>query len=174
MDANKTLRVSANAGSISICVMALQIDSVISTPFLAGPISSPDQRKVTQIAATVDTLGLINSPVDLRFRAGLSWSQGKNGASLFANYTMITSTTAVTPAERVAERVGTLMTYDLTMRRDIGKQARLSLAVQNLFDQDPPYVRNVYSTSSLGAVGYDPQQASAIGRFVSLTLTKRW
>jgi iron complex outermembrane receptor protein len=42
----------------------------------------------------------------------------------------------------------------------------VSLDIQNLFDQDPPYV-NIDG-------GWDPGHASAVGRFVSMTVAKRW
>ena len=42
----------------------------------------------------------------------------------------------------------------------------LGLSVTNLFDQDPPFV-NIPG-------GWDPGQASALGRLVAFTLTKKF
>ena len=41
-------------------------------------------------------------------------------------------------------------------------------AIQNLFDADPPF----YDAST--GLGFDPGQASPLGRIVSLQLTRRW
>lgn len=42
----------------------------------------------------------------------------------------------------------------------------IGLSVTNLFDSDPPFVNN--------AGGWDPGQASALGRLVAFTLTKKF
>jgi iron complex outermembrane receptor protein len=44
---------------------------------------------------------------------------------------------------------------------------RLSLNGQNLTDEDPPIVLN-------GASGWDSTNASPIGRFLSVEISKRW
>jgi iron complex outermembrane receptor protein len=48
---------------------------------------------------------------------------------------------------------------------------RVALSVTNLFDQAPPYVDYV---TPLSVIGFDSDNASAIGRFVALELTKTW
>ena len=47
----------------------------------------------------------------------------------------------------------------------------LGLAIQNLFDRDPPYVNNRSQTSGLG---YDPEKASPVGRMMSVQALIRW
>jgi outer membrane receptor protein involved in Fe transport len=44
-----------------------------------------------------------------------------------------------------------------------------ALGIRNLFDEEPP----VFLSNTFG-IGYDPANADALGRFVSLSLTKQW
>ena len=45
---------------------------------------------------------------------------------------------------------------------------RLTLSVQNLFDEDPPF------HDAPSGYGFDPGQGGLLGRVVSLQLTRRW
>jgi iron complex outermembrane receptor protein len=49
---------------------------------------------------------------------------------------------------------------------------RVAIQVDNLFDQDPP--RLLPDPGSTTGLGYDPVNASARGRFISLQLRKSW
>jgi outer membrane receptor protein involved in Fe transport len=67
------------------------------------------------------------------------------------------------------------MTLDATARyqfRHPGKSLLtgldLTLAVQNAFDRNPPYVVNTVGYN------YDPANASAVGRFIAIQATKHW
>jgi hypothetical protein len=42
------------------------------------------------------------------------------------------------------------------------------LSVQNFLDRDPPFVVNARGT------GFDPINATAIGRFIALAATHKW
>jgi len=44
----------------------------------------------------------------------------------------------------------------------------IALSVQNLLDEDPPFHNNPQG------FGFDPANATILGRVVSLQLTKRW
>jgi iron complex outermembrane receptor protein len=88
----------------------------------------------------------------------------------FANFTnAYTNATLATRPE-----VGSYTTFDLTAQYDIGKllgeqykELRAALSVQNMLDRDPPYVQNA-------TLAFDPQNASAMGRFVSLNLSYKF
>lgn len=129
-------------------------------------ISSPQVRR----------LNTLNYPVDLKMRARATWAKGPWAAAVFVNYTADYRNETVTPVARV----GSWTTIDLHARFTpegiaLLKGTTLSLHVKNLFDRDPPFALFTFArTQGLSAVGYDPQQATALGRFVSLNLTKRW
>ena len=73
-----------------------------------------------------------------------------------------------------AEPVSSWTTVDVQIGYDLGRViagTRLSLSASNLFDRQPPYVENasVYSAS-----GFDPENASPVGRMVALQVVKKW
>jgi iron complex outermembrane receptor protein len=115
-------------------------------------------------------LNTLNNPLRLRARGELGWEGEGVRVTSFVNYTnaYVNSTLAARPT------VPSYTTVDLTAQYEIGKhlspglaQLRATLSVQNLFDRAPPYVQN-------GTMAFDPQNVSAIGRMVSLTLGYRF
>jgi outer membrane receptor protein involved in Fe transport len=50
--------------------------------------------------------------------------------------------------------------------------AQINLGINNALDQRPPFVNQFDLTS--GTFGYDPANASLLGRQVSLQVVKRW
>lgn len=115
-------------------------------------------------------LNTLNNPVRLRARAELSWAGENARVTAFANFT--NAYTNATLASR--PEVGSYTTFDLTAQYDLGKlfgpaykELRAALSVQNLLDRDPPYVQNA-------TLAFDPQNASAMGRFASLSLSYKF
>lgn len=118
---------------------------------------------------TVDRLDQINYPVDLVLRGDIGWSDATWGTRLSVAYISGYLNTVATPAQRV----GSYTTADLYVGYTFGEAGgsfldglALSLDVQNLFDEEPNFV-NIPG-------GYDAEKASALGRLISIGLTKRW
>jgi len=125
------------------------------------------REQVTPTSPTIDERDRVGEPVDLRGRLGLGWTRGSANAELGLNY--------VAPYHDLAgNRIASWTTVDLelgyTIPKDHGAASGLeiALAATNLFDEAPPFY-----DSPVGA-GYDAANADALGRFVSLQLTKRW
>lgn len=122
-----------------------------------------------------DFVGLYASPVKWRLRGRLGWARDGFSANAFVNYTDGYINQIVVPIEQVSSWT----TVDLTLSQRIGgnpdaesgRGLQLSLAIQNLFDRDPPYVNNKSQTSALG---YDPEKASPLGRMISVQAVVRW
>lgn len=122
-----------------------------------------------------DFVGLYASPVKWRLRGRLGWARDGFSANAFVNYTDGYINQVVVPIEQVSSWT----TVDLTLSQRIGgnpdaeggRGLQLSLAIQNLFDRDPPYVNNKSQTSALG---YDPEKASPLGRMISVQAVVRW
>lgn len=101
----------------------------------------------------------------LRARAGVSWSRGDIGAALHWSY-----------VDAYEDRVGTGIdawnTLDAsavwTPSQERFDGLRVTLSIQNLLDEEPPF----YDAPS--GFGFDPGQASLLGRLVALQLTQRW
>ena len=131
------------------------------------------RQQFTPTTPMVDgLLNTLNNPLRLRARAELGWERKDLGsASLFVNHTNAYRNTTVTPVETVKSQ----NTLDLSAKLELGKllpwaMARglyLTASVQNLTDEAPPAVRN-------GTQSFDPQNASAIGRFVAVSLGARY
>lgn len=117
----------------------------------------------TPTAPLIDMLDTLNNPVDLRARAGGTWSRGPLSGALFANYVDGYRNNGVTPAQKV----DAWTTIDLQFAYELSDHVTLSVQAQNVFDEDPPFLDNAN-------YGYDPSAASAIGRYLSLHLRKRW
>ena len=101
------------------------------------------------------------------------WSNERWSTSLFVNYLdSYTNLTNVTP-----QRVHSWTTVDAQIAYRLPEQngplsgLRIALSATNLFDADPPYA--AYNLGLL-VTGYDPDNASPLGRVVSLQVAKTW
>ena len=122
------------------------------------------ETRPTPTAPVRKVVGLIGFPVSLKSRIGATWTQGELGLSAHWNH-------VPDYRDRLGSRIGAWNTIDtqaswtpLTMFPGV----RLALSVQNLFDEDPPFV------DSPTGFGFDPGQASLLGRVISLQLIRRW
>ncbi len=130
-------------------------------------------QQLTPGAPSVDVKATIGNPTDLRLRSRAVVTIDRWSVASFVNHSAGYINNAVTPFERV----GSFTTFDLSVAFRPGVEAgalkglRIALAVNNLFDRNPPYVNN---RTSLSAAGFDPEQASAVGRLVALQIGKAW
>lgn len=128
--------------------------------------------RVTDAAPEQDVLGTLGNPVKLRLRGRAGLEVGAFDGGIAINHVAGYRNLTVTPAEPVASWT----TFDLQLGArirtgDDGRTLRLALSVNNILDKAPPYVRFLTSNS---AFGYDPEQASAIGRMIALQATVAW
>lgn len=126
-----------------------------------------------QVAAGLPTYGLAGTlfqPPRRSGRAGTVWQQGGFSAALFGNYK-----DGVTNAADGSEGAS-FTTFDATLRYDSGERADIwsglafELALQNAFNRAPP----LYATTTRTYAPYDSTNYSAIGRYVSLAVSKHW
>jgi iron complex outermembrane receptor protein len=122
---------------------------------------------VTQIARPLDRAGDISFPVVFRARAYAGFRSGGFTVNALVNHVSGYTNTLVAPEQNVGSwnPVDIDISYEF---KDSGvlNGLALGLSVTNLFDQDPPFV-NIPG-------GWDPGQASALGRLVAFTLTKKF
>lgn len=113
----------------------------------------------------VDVLSTIFNPVDWRARVGLGWRGKAFSANLAAIYVdSYEDNLSATPRE-----IDAWLTYDARLGWSFDdNRAAISLSVQNLFDEDPPFANNPIG------YGFDSTNASPVGRFIALELRKRW
>jgi len=114
--------------------------------------------------------GTLFNPARINSRIGAAWQQGGFTASLFGNY----KSGVTNPAD--GRKGASFTTFDATLRYDTGTRAdawsnvALELSAQNLLDRAPP----LYAVTSLTYTPYDSTNYSAVGRLLSLSLSKHW
>jgi len=123
----------------------------------------------TPVVSVVDTF---LNPADLKVRASLGYNRGGFTGNAFVNYTDSYRTDTTASSEPIASWT----TADLNLSYAFGDSGHswldgvaATLSVNNLFDKAPP------ATPTLGAnlvSGYDPANASPVGRFVAVELRK--
>ncbi|MDC7810945.1 TonB-dependent receptor [Sphingomonas koreensis] len=130
------------------------------------------RQALTATAASTDVVDRLGNPVDLHLRARAGWSDERLSVSLFGNYLdSYTNLTNATP-----QTVEAWTTFDLQLSyrfgtEETGSDLRVALSATNLLDRDPPKAAYFLGTFS---AGFDPDNASPLGRVLSLTVTKRW
>jgi iron complex outermembrane receptor protein len=116
----------------------------------------------TPLADVVDT---INNPASFVARAYAGADFGGLSATLYANHYGSYHNNTVTPVADVPSHTefDLALRYTLEAPFDEVEYATLTLDVQDLFDNDPPYVQN-------GALAFDPNAHSPIGRTIAVGL----
>ncbi|MEY2115619.1 MULTISPECIES: TonB-dependent receptor [Rhodanobacter] len=116
--------------------------------------------------------GTVFNPARLNGRVGAVWTSGGVSASGFVNYTGgVTNGFAPMP-----EKTASFTTLDTTINYNTGERTgafsgmTFELVVQNLLNRAPP----LYTAAVATYVPYDATNYSAIGRFVSVSISKHW
>jgi iron complex outermembrane recepter protein len=117
-----------------------------------------------------DLAGTLYSPAKVNGRVGLVWLQGGFTASTFANYTSgVTNTVDGT-------KTASFTTADVNLRYSLddrgGARAGwdFALSAHNLFDRAPP----LHHAGDPTWVPYDSTNYSAIGRYLSVSVSRRF
>ena len=131
---------------------------------------------VTRGSALVDNVDTFGNPVDFQFRASAGYSRGGFSSNVFVNYTDGYDDNQ-NPDN--VESIDSWVTVDLSFAYEFQRPGLLDglglrLSVQNLFDNDPPFVDGLLTTANGIALGYDPANASPRGRFIAFDLSKQF
>jgi outer membrane receptor protein involved in Fe transport len=136
-----------------------------------GSVSWLDSTQaLTAAQSPSDLSGTLFNPARVNGRIGAVWQQGGFTASLFGNYKSgVTNTLDGIKGASFATFDATLR-YDTGTRDDAWSNLVLELSAQNLLNRAPP----LYVPISLTYTPYDSTNYSAVGRFVSLSVSKHW
>jgi iron complex outermembrane receptor protein len=126
-----------------------------------------------------DQLNQAYFPVDLRLRGSIALSSEAGwSVAAYARYADSYRDTARRSVSASPQRadVASWTTVDVSAQYDLNqllglkliKGLMLQLNANNVFNRSPPYVASYYG------INYDPVNADAIGRFVTLTLKGTW
>lgn len=133
------------------------------------------EDQLTPLAPVIDGKNAVLRPVDLRGRASISWAHAGWNANLAVNYTDDYPDARFTPILHVSSHtsVDLGIAYGFAgVRRHWLSGLRITLNAVNVLDADPPFARPAPGRAN--GPGYDPVNASGLGRFVSLQLRKSW
>lgn len=137
------------------------------------------EQQITNTSTPFDTEDTFGNPPNLRMRAMASWQRGGWSANAFVNYTdSYTDNRLVVPVSIDAyTTVDARLAYSFSNRFSSGFLSGVTVgaSVLNLLDEDPPatVVTTPPGASSL-ELGFDPSNASPLGRFFALEFTKSW
>jgi iron complex outermembrane receptor protein len=139
----------------------------------ANRIIAFDER-LTAASPTIVSVDRPFRPLDWRARAGVGWTRGGWAGSLFVNHAGSYEDDRSTLPRRVAPHttVDASLSFHFRSTGSWLRGTRLSLFVENLFDDDPPAL--MPDPGSASGLGYDPVNASARGRYVALQLRRTW
>lgn len=121
--------------------------------------------------AAYDLAGTLHNPAKLNSRIGAVWNQGGFSASAFANHVSGVRNRSDGVKGASSTTLDATLRYDTGERGDAWSGLQFALTANNLFDRDPPwYVPNAPDF----VAPYDSTNYSAIGRFLSLSVSRRW
>ena len=133
------------------------------------------KQQDTSSAPLARLSGTIFNPPDFKGLATATWRG--NGWSITGTFNYVSPEWDNSAVPRV--RVASWSTVDTRVSYDFDASSvwwlhgvKAGLAVQNLFDRNPPRV--AASSTEYPGIGYDSTNASALGRFVSVDLSKHW
>jgi iron complex outermembrane receptor protein len=130
------------------------------------------RRQLIEGEAQARLAGLIFNPAGFRGRLGSSLTRGRTTVSAFVNRTSGVDDERRLPVLHVDGQTTMDATIRFALGQDAGRLRGLELvaAVTNAFDTEPAQIR----TSSNYYPPYDSTNYSAVGRIVSLTISKAW
>lgn len=128
------------------------------------------ERALTATSSFFEVAGTLFYPAKLNSRVGTVWSNSGFTVSAFGNYRSgVTNTLDGTKG-------GSFTTFDTTFRYDTGLGRALfsdmsfEFSAQNILNRAPP----LHDTLDLTNAPYDSANYSAIGRYLSVSVSKRW
>ena len=143
---------------------------------LNGTYTIDQKQQITPAAPVIDLVDTVGNPPSLRLVGNLSWSL--KGWTVQSTVNFTGAYRDPDPGSVPVRRVDSWTTVDVNIgyRVDGGSgwlaNTQSSLGIINVFDRRPPFVNQFDLTS--GILGYDPANASLLGRQISLQVVKRW
>ena len=120
-------------------------------------------RSIISGAPLRDVLNTINNPASFIARAYVGAEVGGLSGTVFVNHYGSYKNDAVTPVQDVPSQTefDLSLRYKLNQPFSFAKDVTFTLDVQDIFDNDPPYVPN-------GNLAFDPNAHNPIGRTIAI------
>jgi iron complex outermembrane receptor protein len=122
----------------------------------------------------VSILNTLSNPVDLRARGQVTWTSGGWSISGALNYVNDYIDNQLPELRKISSWSTIDLSAAYEFRNSSGWLRGLTLrsTIVNAADKAPPPV--IDRGGSYGNVGYDTENANALGRFISLQISKAW
>src|SRR3984957_2670529 len=142
---------------------------------IAGTYILTFDNQFTAASPAISALNTVYNPVDLKMRAHEILAHGPVSAALFVNYVNSykdNRTGTIVP-------VASWTTVDATLGYKVGaghgflNETSFTLGVINIANRNPPFVAPQYP-GAYGGAAFDGANASILGRYFSLQLSKNW
>ncbi|MDG2535362.1 TonB-dependent receptor [Sphingomonas sp. HITSZ_GF] len=149
--------------------------SGISSFSLSGSASYLiEKQQISAEFPVTQTSNRLFHPTSFRARGGLDWSAGEMGAGVFVNYTGGYQNNISTQQNHVGSWTTVDARLSFTPKLEgLASGISVAVAAQNLLNQAPPHVA-ADSFNFISGVGFDPTNASPLGRILSIEIAKRW
>lgn len=128
-------------------------------------------NRLVEAAAPNNVVGTLGNPVKLRLRGRAGFTAGALDGGVGILHVGSYRNRTITPEEKVKSFTTVDAQLGVRIGDAGGRSLRLALSINNLLDTDPPYAR----FQAIGsAVGYDPEQASPVGRTIAVQAVLTW
>lgn len=146
------------------------------TVSLGGTYILELERQITASSVPFDSVDTFSNPPKLRLRGSVSWQGTSWAMDLFVNHVGSYTDNRVPNAPVDISSYTTAdarVAYDFgdTSGEGFGNGLVIALSALNLLDRDPPRTAIV---SAIGDLGFDPVNASPLGRMVALEISKKF
>lgn len=165
------------------------VDVTAAYAFARGPVNYSiganatlileSESRTTPRSPLIGQINTVGRPVDFRANAYAGLAVGPFAARLTGKYVGAYAN----PYTSASPVVDDWLTFDVTASYDFDERrgplsgVAIYIAVQNLLNAAPPFVADVGPGVNDGLsepIGYDPSNASPLGRFISIELRKRF
>ena len=142
-----------------------------------GTYTFDQKHQITPTAPVFDVVDTVGNPLQLRLVGHLSWSLKGWTVQTTVNHTGSYRDPGSVPARRVDS--WTTVDVNVGYRVEGGQgwraNTQFNLGINNALDQRPPFVNQFsFDLDYSATFGYDPANATLIGRELSLQVVKRW
>lgn len=131
-------------------------------------------QQVIPSQGSADMSGTLFNPPKLTSRIGAVWNHGGFTASTFVNYKGGVTNRADGVKSTSFTTVDATLHYDTGERGDAWSNLDLALSLDNLFDREPPLYTPASAVAAANVPPYDQTNYSAIGRYLSVSISKHW
>lgn len=133
------------------------------------------ERQATTSSPVVDQVDTLFNPASTKVRGNIGFQNQSVSANLFINYINDYSVDSTAASESISDWItldaSLMYSFPESVQASALKNVTLRFSAVNILDQDPP---SIPFNSTLNVDGYDPTNASPLGRFVSFEVSKKF